>query len=344
MKYEIIRDYISRGNARSGQALDEVRFIVSHDTGNPGSTAYANRNYFENVDPTASAHTFIDDNTILEIIPLDEKAWHVRYSVRADNNRYGADANDAAIGVELAWGGTIDFSAAYERYVWYHAYLIDRFALDPNTDIVAHSTLDPSRRTDPQNALNQYGVSWSDFIQDVTNAHRKYFNREAMPEPDVQGRSFDLPLESGSEWNLVEEVQQDLIQAGFPLPQYGADGIYGQETIKAVKRFQRRYGLRADGLVGQNTLAKLKEVRGSSTPINDFPLPDGIYRQGDRGEPVKQIQRALKAVGVNLEQIDGIYGPLTKGAVESFQSRYGDLVKDGIYGPNTKEFLEMELE
>lgn len=104
MKYEITRDYISKGNARSGEPLDSVQFLVSHDTGNPGSTAYSNRNYFEEVDPSASAHTFIDDQNILEIIPLNEKAWHVRYNVSEDNSRYGEDANDAAIAIELAWG------------------------------------------------------------------------------------------------------------------------------------------------------------------------------------------------------------------------------------------------
>lgn len=344
MKYEITRDYISQGNARPGESLNPVQFIVSHDTANAGASAYANRNYFEDVDPTASAHTFIDDNYILEIIPLDEKAWHVRYEVDTDNRRYGADANDAAIAVELAWGGRIDFQEAYERYVWYHAYLADKFNLDPNEDIVAHSTLDPSRRTDPQNALNRYGISWSEFIQEVSNAYRKYFQKEDMPEPVVKGVSIDLPLENGDEGDFVKEVQQDLIEAGFSLPRYGADGIYGQETQKAVKKFQRTYGLRDDGLVGENTLNKLKEVVGSSKPINDFPLPDGILQRGDTGPKVKQVQRAIKAVGVSLELIDGIYGPLTEEAVRTFQSRYADLANDGIYGPNTKEFLEMELE
>ena len=140
MKYNITRDYIDLGNSRSGESLGDVQFIVSHDTGNPGSTAYANRNYFANVNPTASAHTFIDDNYILEIIPLSEKAWHVRYDVGTDNRLFGADANDAAIGVELAWGGNINFQEAYDRYVWYHAYLIDKYNLDPKEDIVAHST------------------------------------------------------------------------------------------------------------------------------------------------------------------------------------------------------------
>jgi N-acetylmuramoyl-L-alanine amidase len=345
MKYDITRDYIGFGDARSGQELQDVQYIVSHDTGNPGSTAYANRNYFENVDPNASAHTFIDDNHILEIIPLDEKAWHVRYNVSTDDRLYGEDANDAAIGVELSYGGNINFEEAYNRYVWYHAYLADKYNLDPSEDIVAHSTLDPARRTDPQNALNKHGISWSDFINDVQRAYERYFQGdESIPEPVVKGASVELPLDIGDQGQFVKEVQQDLIKAGFSLPIYGADGIYGEETKRAVMRFQKKYGLTVDGLVGPQTLDKLKEVLNTSKPLNEFPLPDGILQRGDEGPKVKQVQRALKELNFDPKSIDGIYGPLTEDAIRRFQSMYAALANDGIYGPNTRRFMQMELE
>jgi N-acetylmuramoyl-L-alanine amidase len=345
MEYEITRDYISIGNSRSGDKLNKVRFIVSHDTGNPGSTAYGNRSYFQNSNPSASAHTFIDDKYILEIIPLNEKAWHVRYNVTKDNEMFGDDANDAAIGVELCHGGNIDFEEAYKRYVWYHAYLVDKFGLDPRKDIVAHSTLDPGRRTDPQNALNRHGISWNDFIEDVNQAYRKYFKGESnIEEPVVKGASIRLPLKKGDRGPFVKEIQQDLIKAGFPLPVYGVDGIFGSETERAVMRFQKKYQLQVDGLVGQQTLSKLKEVVNSNRPINDFPLPDGILRRGDRGLEVSQLQRALKRLNFNPGEIDGIYGKKTEDTVRRFQSMYAALKNDGIYGPETKKYLEMELD
>ena len=344
MKYDIIRDYIDIGSSRSGQKINEVTFIVSHDTGNPGSTAYANRNYFQNVQPSASAHTFIDDRHILEIIPLSEKAWHVRYEVAEDNRRFNEDANDAAISVELAYGGNINFEEAYNRYVWYHAYLIDKFGLDPYEDIVAHSTLDPTRRTDPQNALHKNGISWEQFINDVNQALRKYFRGEDVPEPVVQGVSIELPVGKGDEGSFVREIQNDLIRAGFELPRYGADGDFGNETQRAVMRFQKKYGLQVDGLVGPQTLDKLKEVVGIDQVTTVFALPEGILRRGDEGDKVKQVQRALKEINFDPGQVDGIYGTKTEDAVRRFQSMYAALQDDGIYGPNTKSFMEMELE
>ncbi|SET33782.1 Putative peptidoglycan binding domain-containing protein [Salinibacillus kushneri] len=345
MKYEITRDYINIGNSRSGQSIQDVQFIVSHDTGNPGSSAYGNRNYFENTNPSSSAHTFIDDKYILEIIPLDEKAWHVRYNVSTDNRRYGVNANDAAIAVELCYGGNISFEDAYNRYVWYHAYLVDKFNLNPDENIVGHSTLDPSRRTDPQNALNRHGVSWNDFLNDVDNAYRKYFEgEENLPEPVVGGASVELPIGKGDRGEFVRDIQKDLIKAGYSLPNYGADAIFGSETERAVMRFQRDYHLAVDGLVGQQTLGQLKEVTNSSKASNDFPLPNGILQKGDEGAEVKQVQRALKRLNFDPRYIDGIYGSLTEDAVSRFQSMFSALENDGIYGPNTKRFMEMELE
>ena len=95
--FPIERNYIGYGSSRPGIPLTKVRFIVSHDTGNPGSNAIGNRDYFNELQPKASAHTFIDDKTILEIIPINEVAYHVRYGVPTDNDLYGYDANKAAI-------------------------------------------------------------------------------------------------------------------------------------------------------------------------------------------------------------------------------------------------------
>ncbi|MFB4169724.1 peptidoglycan-binding protein [Virgibacillus sp. JSM 102003] len=159
----------------------------------------------------------------------------------------------------------------------------------------------------------------------------------------MKGASVELPLDIGDEGQFVKEIQQDLIQAGFSLPVFGADGIYGVETQRAVMRFQRDYGLQVDGLVGPNTLAKLKEVLGSSSPAIDFPLPDKVLSQGAEGEAVKQVQRALKEINFNPGVIDGIYGPNTQDAVRRFQSMYAALANDGIYGPNTRKYIRMEL-
>lgn len=200
-KYQIERDYISNPLARSGQKLvgGEPEFFVAHETANNSGNADAHQHYFNNIDFQTSAHTFIDATKILEIIPLDEKAWHVQYQKTIDNALFGDDANDVAIGVELC--RTDNFAAAYDRYVWYFAYLCQKFDKNPRKDIVAHSKLDPQRRSDPQSLLKPNGITWDEFIDDVQN----YFDnwneevKEVEPKPDTKVKPVQIETVSTSD-------------------------------------------------------------------------------------------------------------------------------------------------
>lgn len=62
-------------------------------------------------------------------------------------------------------------------------------------------------------------------------------------------------LRQGSTGGEVKEVQRRLKQWGY----YSGpvDGIYGAKTVEAVKKFQRKNGLTADGVAGKSTYAAL---------------------------------------------------------------------------------------
>lgn len=206
-KYSIERKYISNKNARSGLKLDKVRFLVAHETANNSADADAHQRYFNGINFSASAHTFIDDDKILEIIPLDEKAWHVQYQKPIDNQMYGKDANDAAIGTELCRTG--DFKKAYDKYVWYHAYLCRKFGLNPKKDIVAHSTLDPQRRSDPESWLKPNGVTWNEFVNDVI-AYYNDWNKEESSGDTYTVKKGDSLWSIAKKYNTTVEKIADL--------------------------------------------------------------------------------------------------------------------------------------
>jgi len=173
-EYKITPDYLPIGTKRrSGLKLGTVKFLVAHDTGNPGSTAAGNVHYYKNTanSMSASAHIFVDDKNIIEDIPAltgtPEKAWHVLYNVKTDNERFGADANNNAIGVEYCYGGKINADEAYKRYVWVLAYLSNKYHLNPLTDIAGHFELDPARKTDPKTGLAASGRTFEQLKQDV---------------------------------------------------------------------------------------------------------------------------------------------------------------------------------
>lgn len=174
-KYVVTPQYLTKpSKRRSGQLMSPgVRFVVAHDTGNPGSTAAGNVGYYERSRDaeSASAHLFVDDRQILECIPAltapPEKAWHVLYNVETDNRMFGLNANDAAVGVEYCFGDRIDADEAYRKYVWTIALICHTFNLDPATSVVGHAFLDPSRKTDPGTGLARSRRSYDQLLRDI---------------------------------------------------------------------------------------------------------------------------------------------------------------------------------
>ncbi len=64
-------------------------------------------------------------------------------------------------------------------------------------------------------------------------------------------------LRKGDKGQAVQKIQQALMDLGYPLPNFGADGDFGNETTSAVINYQRANGLSADGIVGKITMGRL---------------------------------------------------------------------------------------
>ncbi|MDM5337741.1 N-acetylmuramoyl-L-alanine amidase [Fictibacillus enclensis] len=180
------------------------RYAVAHDTGNEGSTAKQNYKYFNSRNLEASAHVFIDDQEILLIIPLSEKAWHVRSQV--------SDANDWALGVELCHGGNIIWKEAYKRYVWFFAWLCRHYGWIPEHSIKGHFQLDPARRADPVNAFKKYGVTYQHFLQAV---EAELTTMGPVDDEKEQGTLYRVQIGSYKQRENAVEMVKLAKKAGF---------------------------------------------------------------------------------------------------------------------------------
>jgi hypothetical protein len=69
---------------------------------------------------------------------------------------------------------------------------------------------------------------------------------------------FNYPLTAGMQGDEVRLLQQTLVAKGY---QVGTDGSFGASTVNAVKLFQSRNGLAADGVVGNGTAWALRLFR-----------------------------------------------------------------------------------
>lgn len=81
----------------------------------------------------------------------------------------------------------------------------------------------------------------------------KVFKDEEPPKTFI----FTKNLKKGMKGDDVRELQKLLIKKGYALPKYGADGDFGSETDKTVRRFQIDKNLKCDGIAGQKTITAL---------------------------------------------------------------------------------------
>ena len=127
-------------------------------------------------------------------------------------------------------------------------------------------------------------------------------------------------LYQGMTGNSVRVVQTKL---GVP-----TTGYFGTQTNAAVKRFQARQGLVADGIVGRLTWAKLDGVSSSGTRSTSASPRRALLYFGLRGDDVRLLQAKL-----GIRQT-GTFDAATLSAVKLFQQRNG-LAVDGYVGPLT---------
>ena len=95
--------------------------------------------------------------------------------------------------------------------------------------------------------------------------------------PDTPATEYTLgsrSLEKGAKGTDVKTMQELLLQLDFSLPKYGADGSFGAETLSALKAFQSKAGIKADGIYGSETHAALMtavadqdEAQAPSEPV-----------------------------------------------------------------------------
>ena len=150
-------------------------------------------------------------------------------------------------------------------------------------------------------------------------------------------------LRRGSTGSSVEQMQfwlSDLAQFDSSLVRVSVDGSYGAATERAVRAFQQKQNLTADGVVGQTTWNALYAAWvDAQSDLGGTAWPGTALRRGDTGMEVRLVQFWLRLAADNYSAlrtvtVDGSYGAATVSAVTAFQSLFG-LTADGVVGRST---------
>ena len=201
-------------------------------------------------------------------------------------------------------------------------------------------------------ALEQDGIVGEDTLKALYEAA----GVDAGTPAATSASSETALLRYGSRNEAVRQLQRDLTTLGF----YAGNisGHFGGLTETAVKKFQEKNGLTADGVVGAKTLAKVEALlkkssssgssssgsSSSSSSNNSSSSSSSLLKYGVKGsDAVKTLQQNLKTLGYYKSgSITGNFGNLTKEAVMQFQQANG-LTADGVAGSTTLSKITEKL-
>ncbi|AUM94645.1 TPA: peptidoglycan-binding protein [Clostridium botulinum] len=97
----------------------------------------------------------------------------------------------------------------------------------------------------------------------LIGALQKEINNQGLGNIAVDNTAGEATLSSapicrqGARGNITKIIQEMLINIGYPVGSYGADGILGSSTVTAIKSFQKDCNLNPDGIVGKETWKSL---------------------------------------------------------------------------------------
>ena len=140
-------------------------------------------------------------------------------------------------------------------------------------------------------------------------------------------------IRENSSGATVSKVQTELKALGYYYGQI--TGNAGPKTVAAIKSFQSKNGLTADGIAGPQTIAKIDaayEAKGGSSSGSGSSA-SGL-KLNSKGTDVRNLQQDLTTLGYYWAEITGNFGAKTETAVKRFQEESG-LTADGVAGTKT---------
>lgn len=274
MGITIDKTYISTRNTKSGTM--KPKYIVIHNTDNynagANALAHAKSQYNGNfVD--MSCHFYTDDkNKAYQATPTNKGAWHV--GINYGGRLFGAANNNNTVGIEMCVQSGYNYEKAFQNTVELCKHLMKELGIDAD-HVVQH--YDVCAKNCPS-AIRAKG-DWGRFKSLIAGA-------------SVAEKEW---LELGDSGNAVKELQGNLIKLGYSCGDAGADGVFGEDTDAAVRKFQAANGLSVDGQAGKATRAKIKELltpKVESDAIKYYVQAGAFKSKGKAQELVDKLKAA----------------------------------------------------
>ena len=119
--YVLKTNLAKKANYGARRSVKNIKYLVFHSTSNDGDTDESNAKYFANNTPVASAHAFVDDDSVTVSVQADYVAYAVGGKKWTDCNKtgggklYGKATNSNSYSIEMCdtvRNGKLDFTEA----------------------------------------------------------------------------------------------------------------------------------------------------------------------------------------------------------------------------------------
>ena len=262
------------------RSKEQIKFIILHYVG-AVSTAKNNAEYFYDKYRGASAHYFVDDKEIWQVVEDNDAAWAI------GANKYYTDArNSNSISVEMCCytmkNGNINVAKEVEeKAVELVKMLMKKYNIDVD-HVIRH--YDATRKNCPapfvkdeerwenfKKKLQEQSTEETEEKEEYTDYEKRVRNWQDTMNLDynsnlaIDGSFGPACREQALEHYLyykiptiknehVRLVQRNLNRLGYAVD---VDGSYGPIMENTIKQFQKDHGLEVDGFVGADTTAAL---------------------------------------------------------------------------------------
>lgn len=285
MSYIFKTNIANKQNYGGTRALNTIKYLVYHYTGNDGDSDESNGKHFHNHIVKASAHYFVDDDSVTQSVPDNYIAYSVGGRCQSNHHPlYKVCTNSNSISIEMCdcyKNGVVEITdKTIENAIELGRVLMKKYNISID-HVIRHYDVNGKACPNCNGLLND--ANWNAFRSrlngaPVTNTVHNSKPSETPSRPssydqwvaDLQAelnrqyhtglavdglkgpRTLDacITVRRGARGNITRLIQERLNSVGFHI---STDGIFGGGTERAVKVFQRNRGLRADGIVGRNT-------------------------------------------------------------------------------------------
>ena len=168
------------------------KYLVIHYTGNSTDTAYNNARYFESSDRGASAHYFVDDNEIWQVVEDKDSAWSVGKNY-GSNNLFGVVTNKNSISIEMCSVNSRISEKTFENTVMLAKSLMSKYDI-PKDRVYRHYDVCSKECPGWSGWLPGNDKYWKKFKKELGNSKSSSSKNEKNTSPSSNQKSFKVKI------------------------------------------------------------------------------------------------------------------------------------------------------